>query len=288
MEQLVWGTKKYNEVKEEIQKNFKVIPTENFDVKKAIANRIDFLKNFLIQTERQAYVLGISGGVDSSTVGRLCQIACEQLREQGYQAQFIAMRLPAGVQRDEDDAQKALSFIKPDKCITVNIGKSATDLCSQAVEEMAQLGETPNAKEIDWHKGNIKARLRMTSQYSIAGFYKGLVVSTDMNSEYVMSFFTLHGDGASDVTVLGGLNKRQVRLIAKELGASENIWKKPPTADLEELNPGKLDDEGFGFAYDFLDDFLEGKSIPQEVESQIINHFNNTRFKRQVTPGYKE
>lgn len=288
MEQLVWGTQQYNDVKEEIQKNFKVVPTENFDVKKAISNRVEFLKNFLIQTGRQAYVLGISGGVDSSTVGRLCQIACEQLRQQGYEAQFIAMRLPAGVQRDEDDAQRALSFINPDKCITVNIGQSATDLCNQAVQEMAQLGQAPSAKEIDWHKGNIKARLRMTSQYSIAGFYKGLVVSTDMNSEYVMSFFTLHGDGASDVTVLGGLNKRQVRLIAKELGASEKIWKKPPTADLEELNPGKLDDEGFGFAYDFLDDFLEGKTIPQQVETQIINHFNNTRFKRQATPGYKE
>lgn len=286
MKDLVYGSQEYAEVKREIQKNFTVVSTNSFDAKAAIRKRVDYLKNFLKNAERKAYVLGISGGVDSTTTGKMAQMACEELRAEGYSAQFIAMRLPAGVQRDELDAQQALQFINPDKIVTINIAPAANSLTQQAVEELKVLGQEPTAQQIDWHKGNIKARLRMTSQYSLAGFYEGLVLSTDHFAEYVMAFFTLHGDGASDLTVLGPVNKRQVRLMAKELGAPERLWNKAPTADLEELNPGKLDDEGFGFKYDYLDDFLEGKDIPQDVETKLINHFNKTRFKRMSTPGY--
>ena len=288
MKLLLYGTPEYDAVKGEIQSQFSVIPSEQFDAPKAARSRIDYLKNFLKNSGRKAYILGISGGVDSSTVGRLCQIACCELRGEGYQAQFIAMRLPAGVQRDEADAQKALYFINPDKVLTVNVGEAATIMSTQGIDQFINAGSQPTVSQEDWLKGNIKARLRMIAQYQAAAFYEGLVVSTDMNSEFVMSFFTLHGDGASDVTVLGGLNKRQVRLVAKELGASNTIWNKISTADLEELRPGKTDSEGFGFEYDYLDDFLEKKEIPFDVEVKIVNHFNNTRFKREGTPGFKD
>ena len=230
----------------------------------------------------------MSGGGDSTTTGRLCQIACEELRAEGYFAQFVAMRLPAGVQRDEDDAQAALRFINPDKNLTVNIGEAATNMSIQGAQEFKRVGGTLTEDQEDFNKGNIKARLRMIAQYQAAAMFSGLVCSTDHTSEKVMSFFTLHGDGASDLTVLGGLNKRQVRLLAKELGAPESLWKKLPTADLEEKKPGKLDDEGFGFSYFYLDDFLEGQDIDKNVETLIVNHFNNTRFKRVPTPGFGE
>ena len=75
-------------------------------------------------------------------------------------------------------------------------------------------------------------------------------------------------------------------LMAKAMGAPEALWNKAPTADLEELNPGKLDDDGFGFPYDLLDDFLEGIAIPKEVEAKILARFEATRFKRRSIPGF--
>ncbi|MFZ6044375.1 NAD(+) synthase, partial [Vibrio natriegens] len=71
----------------------------------------------------KSLVLGISGGVDSTTCGRLAQLAVERLNaeEQTGDYQFIAVRLPYGEQQDEDEAQLALSFIKPTHSVSVNI-----------------------------------------------------------------------------------------------------------------------------------------------------------------------
>ena len=78
------------------------------DPAKEIRTRIDFLKNYARTTGSHGYVLGISGGQDSTLAGRLTQLAAEELRQENYHAEFIAMRLPYGIQADEDDAQLAL------------------------------------------------------------------------------------------------------------------------------------------------------------------------------------
>ncbi len=86
-----------------------------------IRNRIDFLKNFTKANGTLGFVLGISGGQDSSLAGRLAQIAVEELRREKYPASFTAVRLPYGTQTDEEDAQRALKFIRPDRNKTYNI-----------------------------------------------------------------------------------------------------------------------------------------------------------------------
>ncbi len=288
MNYLKHDTNEYNSVRREIYFKYGVYSEKYFNVKKSIRDRIDYLKKFLKDSERKAYVLGISGGVDSSVTGKLCQMAVDELTTEGYISNFIAMRLPANVQFDEADAQEAINFIKPNRVLTVNIGSSANDLSNQLIKQYEDFGGSIFPEDVDFHKGNIKARLRMVSQYHAAAVYQGLVVGTDHNAEAIMGFFTIHGDGACDLTVLNGLNKRQIRLMAKELGACERIWNKPPTADLEELKPGKLDDEGFGFPYFYLDDFLEGKEIPVEIEEKIVNRYNQTRFKRRPIPSFVE
>ena len=83
-------------------------------------------------------------------------------------------------------------------------------------------------------------------------FLTTVMSGVDHNAEAVTGFFTMFGDGACDLTVLNGLNKRQIRLMAKAMGASETLWNKAPTADLEELNPGKLDDDGYLAVLDAL------------------------------------
>jgi NAD+ synthase len=220
-------------------------------------------------------VLGISGGVDSSTAGRLCQLAVERVRADGGDASFVAMRLPYGVQHDEDDAQRALEFIKPDETLTVDI-KPATDAMVASVAH-AGLGD-----RADFHAGNIKARQRMIAQYAVAGARGGLVVGTDHAAEAVMGFFTKYGDGACDLTPLSGLTKRRVRVVGERLGAAPEITGKVPTADLESDRPGVPDETVLGVTYDQIDSFLEGHEIEPEAAEIIIGYHRRTIHKRAV------
>ena len=91
------------------------------DPKEEIRKSVDFLKAYMLKHPfLKTYVLGISGGQDSTLAGRLAQLAVEELRaETGKDYQFIAIRLPYGVQADEDDAQRALAFIKPDVSLSL-------------------------------------------------------------------------------------------------------------------------------------------------------------------------
>lgn len=258
------------------------VTAAGFDVEVACRERIDYLKAFLVSTGLYGFVLGISGGVDSTTAGRMAQLACEELRKEGRSASFWAVRLPSGIQRDEAEAQAALLFIQADRVLTINIG-AASEALSVACQDGEENGvaDVRSTAVMDYHKGNIKARMRMAAQYHVAALYNAAVLGTDHNAEAVMGFFTKFGDGAADLTVLDGLNKRQVRACGAYLGAPGALTNKVPTADLEELDPGKTDESVFGFTYPELDDFLEGKSISEAAEDRILRGFESTEHKRQ-------
>ncbi|GAA0813628.1 ammonia-dependent NAD(+) synthetase [Spirilliplanes yamanashiensis] len=245
-----------------------------------VRRRVEFLKAYLRSTPATGYVLGVSGGQDSTLAGRLCQLACAELRAEGTEAAFVAVRLPYGVQADEADAQVALAFIQPDRSVAVDVRPSSDAVAAQAA---AGLGETGLR---DFVRGNIKARERMVAQYAIAGQLNMLVVGTDHAAEAVTGFFTKYGDGGVDVTPLTGLTKRQGAALLRELGAPRSTWEKVPTADLEDDRPALPDEVALGMTYDQIDDYLEGADVPPEVAARIEATFLATRHKRAlpVTP----
>jgi NAD+ synthase len=251
------------------------------------ARRIDFIKRKLQSSGCRSLILGISGGIDSTTLGRLAQLAVDQLNQDsdGEQYHFVAVRLPYGEQRDEHEAQLALDFIRPSVRMTVNI-KASVDALDQEVtrslSEQNLLSECKN--KLDFAKGNVKARARMVAQYEIAGLMNGLVLGTDHSAENITGFFTKWGDGACDLAPLFGLNKRQVRAVAAYLGAPDVLIQKAPTADLECLSPGKHDEHALGLTYDQIDDFLEGKEIEPEAAQLLIDIYRNTQHKRRPIP----
>lgn len=243
---------------------------------KEIQRRIDFIKTTLLGSGSKALVLGISGGVDSLTAGRLCQLAVEQLRDEDYAARFIAMRLPYKTQADESDAQASLDFITPDQIDTLNIAASVDGL-------MASLTATEaSATHVDFIKGNVKARARMIAQYAVANLHNGLVVGTDHGAEALMGFFTKFGDGACDLAPLSGLVKGQVRQIAKRLGAPAAVFSKVPTADLEDERPGIPDEQVHGVSYADIDAFLQGKPVSDTAYQAIVQTYDKTQHKREL------
>ena len=198
---------------------------------------------------------------------------------------FAAVRLPYNVQADEADAQMALEFIQPSLSLTVNVKDGTEGVHNEVMsclpeEVKAQLTDS----SVDFVKGNVKARMRMVAQYDIAGLLGGLVLGTDHSAENITGFFTKYGDGACDLIPLFGLNKRQVRALASHLGAPDVLVHKAPTADLEELDPGKEDESALGLTYDQIDDFLEGKDVAPEVTEKLVAIFNRTQHKRAPIP----
>ena len=247
------------------------------DPQEEIRKSIDFLKSYMLKHPfLKTYVLGISGGQDSTLAGRLAQLAMEELRADTGDAdyQFIAVRLPYGIQADEADAQRALDFIQPDIRLTVNI--------KPAVE--GQVAELEKAGVIitDFNKGNIKARQRMITQYAIAAQHAGAVIGTDHAAENITGFFTKFGDGAADILPLFRLNKRQGKQLLAVLGANPALYEKVPTADLEENRPGLADEVALGVTYTEIDDYLEGKSISAQAQETIESWWYKGQHKRHL------
>lgn len=247
------------------------------DPKVEIRRRVDFLKNYLLKTGAQGYVLGISGGQDSTLAGKLAQLAVNELNggASGSNYAFYAVRLPYGEQLDESDAQDALHFINPTHSLTINI-KAAVDVSAEAFRSAT--GEELSG----FNKGNTKARERMKAQYDVAAHFGCLVLGTDHAAEAITGFFTKHGDGACDVAPLFGLNKRQGKQLLKELEAPERLYLKVPTADLEDDKPGLPDEVALGITYENLDDYLEGKTVSPDVQQKIESGYHKTAHKRHL------
>ncbi|CAN5470798.1 ammonia-dependent NAD(+) synthetase [soil metagenome] len=249
----------------------------HFDASAEIARRTRFLVEYARVATAGSLVLGISGGVDSTVAGRLCQLAAEQLRSSGMPIRFIAMRLPYGEQADQADAQRALEFINPDETLVTDIKLAADTM----LEQLKSSGLNFNDQwQEDFVLGNIKARQRMIAQYAVAGATGGLVVGTDHAAEAVMGFFTKFGDGGFDLSPLGGLTKRRVRALALALGGDEQLAHKVPTADLESMRPQRPDEAALGVSYDTIDDFLEGKKVDLASAEIIVQTFRRTAHKR--------
>lgn len=266
-------------VQREIAEQLKVQPPfkDQAALEAEVARRVTFIQDCLLNSGLKTLVLGISGGVDSLTAGLLAQRAMQELRAaKGDDAyRFIAVRLPYETQFDEHDAQASVDFIEPDERHTVNIGPAVKSLAN----EVAAF-EGKAAVSRDFVLGNTKARMRMVAQYTIAGAAGGLVIGTDHAAEAVMGFFTKFGDGACDLAPLSGLTKTQVRLLASALGGPRQLVAKAPTADLEELAPGKPDELAYGCSYDEIDRYLIGEAVSERVRAIVESAYLKTAHKR--------
>ncbi len=240
-----------------------------------IERRVQFLTDYLTTTGARGYVLGISGGQDSTLAGRLAQLAVERVRAAGGSADFIGVRLPYRVQHDADDAAAAVEWIAADRVIEVNI-QNGVDGVEKDIEQAA------GASISDFNRGNIKARIRMVTQYALAGHDGHLVIGTDHAAEAVTGFYTKFGDGAADILPLAGLDKRQGKQLLRALRAPDRLWMKVPTADLLDDQPGRSDEDELGITYEQIDDYLEGKPVDADAAARIEQRYLGSRHKRHL------
>lgn len=244
------------------------------DPAEEIRNRTDFLATYLLESQRNGYVLGISGGQDSLLAGLLAQRAVQQLQNAGHDVQFHALLLPYGVQADRADVDLAIATIQPSFVHEQNI--------KPAVDAYVQTYDLSDGEISDFGKGNIKARQRMIAHYALAGELGLVVLGTDHAAEAVTGFYTKYGDGGADVLPLFGLNKRQGKQLLRELSAPEQLIAKQPTADLLDTKPGQTDESELGLRYDDIDDYLEGKAVEPAIADKIEARFLASQHKRNL------
>lgn len=264
-----------SELQRQIIEELHVLPT--IQVEEEIRKSINFLKEYAKKhTFVKGFVLGISGGQDSTLAGKLAQLAVDELNaeQDAVNYSFWAVRLPYGTQFDEQDCQDALDFIQPTKIYTVNI-KKAVDASFEALREAG-------IELSDFAKGNEKARERMKVQFSIAAMNQAVVLGTDHAAEAITGFYTKFGDGGADLMPIFRLNKRQGRQLLAHLNCPEHLYLKVPTADLEEDRPSLPDEVALGVTYDQIDDYLEGKTIPEQARQTLEGHYMRSMHKRHL------
>ena len=249
-----------------------------------IEKRSKFLADYLGQAGLNGFVLGVSGGQDSLLAGILAQRAIKLRRQTGQNCCLHTMLLPYGDQHDRADAELAVETIKSYGELSViehdiNIKPGVDAL----VTPLRKNGQAIS----DFNKGNIKARVRMITQYAIAGVYGLLAVGTDHAAESVMGFSTKFGDGAADIVPLYGLNKRQGRAMLNALHVPERLPCKVPTADLLDDRPAQPDERELGLTYDDIDDYLEGKEVDSKIAEKIEERYDKTQHKRNLPVAYR-
>ncbi|HWL25167.1 MAG TPA: ammonia-dependent NAD(+) synthetase [Ureibacillus sp.] len=242
-----------------------------------VRKSVEFLKEYAKKHSfLKSFVIAISGGQDSTLVSKLIQLAVDELNAEAGEQRYknIAVRLPYGVQADEQDAQDVIKFVKPTEIVTVNI-KPAVDASVKSLKEAG-------LELSDFAKGNEKARERMKVQYSIAAMNHGVVVGTDHAAEALTGFYTKYGDGGVDLTPIFRLNKRQGKQILAYLDCPDHLYLKTPTADLEEERPSLPDETALGVTYEVIDDYLEGKEVPEKAREIIEGHYLRSQHKRHM------
>lgn len=284
--------------------------------------------NYMTKNHLNAMVLGISGGIDSTVVAAICH---EVSKQTGIP--LIGRSLPIKNKEDEFDVSKLVgeAFCDDFKCIPLYI--SYIGLLNNLVFERADVvhhimditdaEDNVSDTQTPIANGNIQARLRMIYLYNLASIHKGLVMSTDNQTEYQLGFWTIHGD-VGDFDPIQGLWKTEVYGLANWLLDDYDHWRNPlrndsggaswneqaynaikasialtPTDGLG-ISNSDLDQIGAKSYYD-VDRVLQtvtGKASPEndklqdeltaelgpDVVGKILQRRFNSRFKRLLSP----
>lgn len=228
----------------------------------------EFLKNYLEESHCKAYVLGLSGGVDSSLVAAIAKKAVGKDKLYCY-----AIDIDSNPKDVEDAKQVA-------KELDLNL-----EVINLSKTYHSYLDELNGEEFIRLTKSNLKVRMRMVALFAYAQDHSGLVLGTDNMDERYVGYFTKYGDGAADVLPIVYLTKKEVREAAELYGLSSLLANRVPSAGLFD---GQTDETEMGVKYEDLDKYLLGGKVEKSVLERIEYLHRISEHKRKDIPTPRE
>lgn len=230
---------------------------------------VKWLRERTEEAHVKGLVVGVSGGLDSAVVAALIKRA--------YPDNSLGVMMPLKSNPDDvADAKKTIEAIGIDS-LEINLEAAHAALIDNVKQEITARNEwkEENSRLAD---ANLRARLRMSTLYTIATNYNYLVVGTDNAAEWYTGYFTKYGDGGVDLLPLVDFTKGEVREMARALGVPLSVVEKKPSADLW---AGQTDEDEMGTTYDKIDTYLTGGEIPEKDKEIIERMHARTEHKRQ-------
>lgn len=243
-----------------------------FDVEEQTKNCIEWIRNwFNGKGENSIAIIGISGGIDSTTTGKLLVEALGKER-------VVTVQMPCGIQDDMGDSDMAVNFLNTKNCV-VNI----CDLMNASIGQL----ELNGFEITDSFMTNTPARLRMTVLYGISACIpNSYVVNTCNLSETAMGYDTMFGDNAGAMAPIANFTKTEVRKIAKHLGVPKHLYEKTPIDGMSLNEDGSYmsDEDKLGITYKKLDSILRDGGDNNLVKYKMLR----TMWKRDTMrlPSY--
>jgi|SRR5690625_1331139 len=215
-------------------------------------------------------LVGVSGGLDSAVVAYLIKRA--------FPNNSLGVIMPLKSNPvDIEHAQLVVRSCDIDY-LTIDLTKSHEALYSTVETEIYTKESIEQLNNAQLADANLRARLRMSTLYTIATHYNYLVVGTDNASEWYTGYFTKYGDGGVDILPIVPFTKGEVRELAKHLGVPDEVIYKEPSADLW---TGQTDEKEMGTTYDYIDAYLKGDEIPDKDRQLIERMHERTKHKRE-------
>jgi NAD+ synthase len=242
---------------------------------------VEFIADTVGDAGADGAVLGLSGGIDSTTVAYL---AAEALGSGGVRG----LMMPSGVnpEADQTDAERVADAL--------DIEYDVIDI-APVVDAFVDAAP-PGAADGRMALGNVRVRTRAVLNYVVANAENRLVLGTGNRSEAATGYFTKYGDQAVDCNPIGNLYKCQVRQLARQLGVPEDLVTRTPSAGMWE---GQTDEGEMGLGYDELDAILAlhvdgplSKSatrrtlgVPASAIERVVELYERSAHKRAMPPA---
>lgn len=236
------------------------------NVQNTIEELVSWLKQKASDANAKGLVFGLSGGIDSAVVAGLAKLA--------FPDSSLGIIMPCHSNPVDEEHGLLVAESLDLKTIKVDLSSTYdTFIKSTGLDSSNKIA-----------KANIKPRLRMTTLYYYAQDLNCLVVGSSNKSEFVVGYFTKHGDSGVDLLPLAEFVKSDIKALAKALNIPDIIINKPPSAGLWE---NQTDEKEMGFGYDVLDKYIKDKTGPKEIVEKIERMYNISEHKRGFPPIFK-
>lgn len=244
-------------------------------MEKYIEQIVEWLRERTEAAGANGLLVGVSGGLDSAVVAALIKRA--------FPDNSLGVMMP--IQTSHKNLQDAIDVTNACNIEAINIDLTESHrIMYEQITEKLNDKNSFNPEHDQLANANLRARLRMSTLYTLAAHYNYLVVGTDNASEWYTGYFTKYGDGGVDILPLVEFTKTEVREMAKLLNVPEAVIAKVPSADLWE---NQNDETEMGVSYTVIDAYLKGEPISLEDKEVIERMHRRTMHKRESLPSFK-